>query len=252
MPSSQAGDAGQAALMLLFGADSRPAAADIARLLDAPDAGMAVRISHQPDPSEGWLELLASGLTFDLRGLSPAAPVPHDPVPHAYGFEGALPDGQMEGVGLVAAGHIAAGAVLGPVLRTMFQLAANLAIRLPVQAVLWLPAGTVMEPRYFSGAVFNWLAGGAFPALGLTALTPASDGTVTSTGLSHFIGQEMQLEAMEGEARVDSVKLAIRLVDYLVRHGPLTEPHTITQAAGELLAEPSSVGKRVWVWRAHS
>lgn len=252
LPSSQTGNAGNAALMLLFREGARPAADDIARLLDAADSGMSARISHRPEPSAGWLELLARGLTFDLRGLSPAMPVPHEPARHAYGFGAVSADGPLEAVALVASGHIAAGAALGPVLRTMFKLAANLAIRLPVEAVLWRPAGTVMEPSYFSRAVLNWLAGGAFPALGLTALMPASDGSVASSGLSHFIGQEMQLEGLPGEAQAESVKLAIRLVDYLVRHGPLTEPHTITQDPGVLLAEPSSVGKRVWVWRAQA
>src|SRR3546814_754178 len=226
--------------MLLFREGSRPAADDIARLLDAPDSGMPARISHRPEPSAGWLELLASGLTFDLRGLSPAAPAPYDPAPHAYGFGAAPTDVSLEAVALAASGHIAAGAALGPVLRMLFHLAANLAIRLPVEAVLWCPAETLMEPRYFSGTVFNWLSGGAFPALGLTALVSASDGSVVSTGLSYFIGQEMQMEGLKGEAPAESVKLAIRLVDYLVRHGPLTEPRAIEQEGGVLLAEPSS------------
>lgn len=238
--------------MLLFPAGARPTVDDIVRLLDAPESGMAVRISHRPPAEEGWLELLASGLTFDLRGLSPSAAVPHEPMPHAYGFPETRTEEALEALSLVPSGHIAAGASLGPVLRTMLQLAANLANRLEAGAVQWRPAGTVMEPRYFSGAVFNWLTGGAFPALGLTALTPASDGSVASTGLSHFIGQEMQLEGRAGEASNESVKLAIRLVDYLVRHGPLNENHEIPTDAGILLAEPSRVGKRVWIWRAQS
>ncbi|MCJ2187368.1 hypothetical protein [Novosphingobium beihaiensis] len=244
-------DATQTALVLLFREGLRPSADDMARLLDASDSGLSARISHRPEPSAGWLELLASGLTFDLQGLAPAAPMPHSPAVHLYGF-GTSPANEvpLEAVTLDAAGHVSAGAALGPVLRTLFQIAANLAIWLPVEAVLWGAAGTMMEPRYFSSTVFNWLSGGAFPALGLTALVPASDGSVTSTGLSHFIGQDMQLEGLKGETQAEAVKLAIRMVDYLVRHGPLTQPHSIGEGAGALLAEPSMTGKRVWIWRA--
>ncbi|MEJ2410358.1 MAG: hypothetical protein P8Y48_13855 [Novosphingobium sp.] len=187
-----------------------------------------------------------------MCGLSPAAPEPYDPAPHVYGFPAALAERSFEAVTLAASGHVAAGRTLAPVSRTLLQIAANLAIRLPVEAVLWGPAGTMTEPRYFASTVFNWLSGGAFPALGLTALVPACDGSVASIGLSYFIGQEMQLEGRKGEAQAEAVKLAIRLVDYLVRHGPLVEPSAIEQEAGVLQAEPSTVGKRVWIWRAQA
>ena len=245
----QNGDNRHAGFLLLFPAGLRPGGEDIARLFDAPESSISARVSHRPDPAAGWLEVLSSGLTFDLKGLSPAEPVPMDAPPYAYGFERGRPGGALEAIALVPSGHVAAGAVLEPVLRTMVGLAANLALNLPVVAVAWQPAQTIMDPAYFSRIAFNWLSGGAFPALGLTALIPAADGSIASLGLSHFIGQEMQLEAEAGEPQAESVKLAVRLVDYLARHGPLTAPVTIEQVGGTLLAEPSRAGKRVWVWR---
>lgn len=236
--------------MLLFPAGGRPTADAVAQLLASTEAGIRARVSHRPDPEEGWLELLTTGLTFDLRGLAPAASAESEAVRHAYGFDGPSPDGaSLEAIELVASGHVAAGAGLPPVVRAMAGLAANLVLHLSASAVVWQPAQTLMEPRYFSRIILNWLSGGAFPALGLTALVPGDDGSVATVGLSHFIGQEMQLEGREGEPQADAVKLAIRLVDHLVRGGPPTGPVTIELQEGALLAEPSRAGKRVWIWR---
>ncbi|MGE4303980.1 MAG: hypothetical protein AB7E24_08080 [Novosphingobium sp.] len=239
----------RAGILILFAKGTRPDLVDVASLLDKADSGIPAHVTHRPDPAEGWLEVLASGLTFDLRGLSPSAPFPCDAMPHVYGFEEGQALDDLEAVQLVASGHIAAGAGLQPVVRMLVNLAANLVLNLPATAVAWPPARTMMEPRYFSRTAFNWLSGGVFPALGLTALETGANGSVTSAGLAHFIGQELQLEARDGESRVDAVKLAIRLVDYLVRQGPLIDRQTIDLGEGPLLAEPSPVGKRVWIWR---
>ncbi|WP_260923592.1 hypothetical protein [Novosphingobium sp. 9] len=74
-------------------------------------------------------------------------------------------------------------------------------MRLPVVAVGWGPAETLMDPSYFARIVMNWLGGGAFPVLGLTAIAVASDGSVASRGLAHFTGQELQLQGREGSLR---------------------------------------------------
>ncbi|KHK91939.1 hypothetical protein [Novosphingobium malaysiense] len=239
----------RAGLQILFARNSRPSADDVAAMLDSAESGISARITHRPPSDEGWLELLASGLTFDLRGLAPAAPVPFEPMMHRYGFETEAPVEDIEAVELVASGHIAAGAGLQPVVRMLANLAADLVLRLPARAVVWQPAQTMMEPQYFSRTVYNWLSGGAFPALGLTALEAGADGSVNSTGLSYFIGQDLQLEGRRGEAPVDAVKLAIRLVDYLVCNGPLVERQVIEAGEGGLIAEPSPFQNRVLIWR---
>ncbi|MFD2579415.1 hypothetical protein ACFSTD_14295 [Novosphingobium colocasiae] len=113
-------------------------------------------------PSEGWAEILVSGLAFDLSGLQPAPAAPARPFDHAYGFAADVPDGLREAVLLVPSGHISAGAALAPVVRAMVGLAANLVLNLPVVAVQWHPARTVIEPRTFVRIIMNWLSGGAF------------------------------------------------------------------------------------------
>lgn len=243
------GDVRGAGVSLLFPAGTRPTREDVARLFDASSgAGFSGHVSYRPAQGN-WLELLVGGLTFDLSGLAPGEGGHGTAFDHIYGFDAGAPKGDLEMVHLVPAGHVAAGAALEPVLRAMAGLAANLTQHLPAAAVTWHSARTVMEPRYFSRIVFNWLGGGAFPALGLTALVSTSDGGLVSSGLAHFIGQEMQIEARAGETQADTVKLAIRLVDWFLRHGPLDKAQTIEAGDARLLAEPAGGGKLVLVWR---
>jgi hypothetical protein len=243
-----------ATLSLLFHEGERPGAEAVAAVIaESRASGLPARVSHRP-AGEEWVELLASGLTFDLTGLVPGQPSLPPRVDHPFGFGPfglgeALPAGLDEAIELVPSGHIVAGAALQPILRTMMGLAANLAIGLPVRAVAWGPARTVMEPRYFTRMVLNWLAGGAFPVLGLTALLRGADGSVASRGLAHFTGQEMQLEAREGESPADTAKLAVRVIDHLVREGRIAAPVRIGTGADALLLEPSQVGRLVLVWR---
>ncbi len=232
---------------LLFEAGCRPSADDMARLFDG--GGSTARISHRPRQDEGWLELLSSGLTFDLSGLKPGAGSPVPAPQHVYGFEQSAPRFQaLEAVEIAPGRHIAAGRAMLPVVRTLAGLAAGLALQAPVVAVAWHSAGTAMAPAYFARIVMNWLGGGAFPALGLAALVPAPDGSVASQGLAAFTGQEFQLEAAQGEARAETIKLAIRVADFLVRHGAMTRSGPIEGGNG-LFAEPSQVGNLVWIWR---
>ena len=237
-------------LSLLFRRGERPTVGAIAQLVDAArETGLLARVSHRPEDAAGWLELLASGLTFDLRGLTPAHAGEDIEVEQAFGFEGDYAIAGCETVDLVPSGHIVAGAGLEPVLRVMTGLAANLALHLPVRGVYWRSAHTLMEPRYFSRLMLNWLGGGAFPALGLTALVLGADGSVASRGLAHFTGQEMQLEGRAGETPADTIKLAVRVIDHLVRHGRISEPSRIGTGPDALVAEPSRVGRLVLVWR---
>lgn len=237
---------------LLFAPGARPDAGAVAALLAAP-AGEQVqpaRISHRGDAVEGRLELLASGLTFDLSGLSPASPALLPPVSHLYGLDTAVAGSALEAITLAPGEHVAAGRALVPVVRVMAGLAARLAGLSGVAAIAWQPARTWVEPAFFARVVAAWLAGGAFPALGLTALDRTADGGVESTGLAWFTGQEMRLEPLAGEEAAATVKIAMRLIDALVAHGRLAGPQSFAGPDGSLLlAEPDPGGSLVRVWR---
>lgn len=238
-------------LSLLYAAGDRPTANDVARLLDEPEpAGQKARISHQPDGDDGWLELLASGLTFDIAGLAPTAPKLPQPAAHLFGLSANTRNVALEAVTLTAGGHLAPGSAMLPVVKVMCGLGARLASLGNVRAIAWQPAESWMEPGYFTRIIASWMAGGAFPALGLTALERTDDGGLESQGLAFFSGQELRIEAREGEPSASTAKLAVRMIDLLVRQGRISESSVIPGPEGEeLLAEPTFSGDVVRVWR---
>ena len=69
-------------------------------------------------------------------------------------------------------------------------------------------------------------------------------------GLAFFAGQELRVEPGAGEVPAQTVKLAVRVIDHVVRHGPIRALSELQGPAGEpLLAEPSRDGQLVRVWR---
>ncbi|MET0193977.1 MAG: hypothetical protein ABW200_11490 [Hyphomicrobiaceae bacterium] len=234
----------QAGLSLLFAPGQRP---DLNTLRGALQTCQVQATIVHEDADRGGAELIVSGLMFEVDGLAPGvaetAQVPAD----VYGFVDTLPTDRQGAVRLLPGHHLSGGLSLGPVIRAMLALAAELAVSLPVTAVLWHPAKTAIEPRAFSRAVLAWLAGGAFPAAGLTALSAMADGSVVSRGLAHFVGQEMTLR---GEGGGPDFKLAAQIVDRIVQEGPL---HALTQwRVHDVLvtAEPAHAARQILVWRA--
>lgn len=240
-----------AGMSLLFASGSRPTAREVERLLAQPLAsGRGAQISHRPCGDQGWLELLASGLTYDLRGLVPAVPAARPPVTHVYGLPIDIGKFDFEAVLLAPGEHIAAGGALLPVVRTLLDLAAGLALELPVAAVCWNPASAWMEPRYFSRIAANWLAGGPFPALGLTGLKAGADGEMRSEGLAFFIGQEVHVRLGGGVPQAEVTKVAVRVIDHLMRHGPLEGPESFVGPKDQpLVIAPAPDARQVVVVR---
>jgi len=224
-------------LSLLYVAGERPSADDVERLLAGPanEAGLAAQVSFSPDRDEGWLELLASGLTFDISGLSPAPAMPAMPGSHFFGLPLETRDSALEAVTLSAGEHIALGATMLPIIRVMCRLGAGMTSLGNVKAVCWHPAQSWIEPAYFTRAISNWLAGGVFPALGLTALQQLADGSVESMGLSFFAGQEVRIDRRTGEGNGDTARLAIRVIDLMVRQGAFHEDTSLAGPDGEVL-----------------
>lgn len=224
-------------LSLLYVAGERPSVEDVERLLAGPanEAGLAARVSFTPDRDEGWLELLASGLTFDISGLSPAQVVPATPGSHLFGLPPETRDRALEAVTLSPGEHIASGATMLPVIRVLCRLGAGMTSLGNVKAVCWHPAQSWIEPAYFTRAISNWLAGGVFPALGLTSLQQLADGSVESMGLSFFTGQEVSIGRRAGEGNGDTARLAIRVIDLMVRQGAFHEDTSLAGPDGEAL-----------------
>lgn len=249
-----------ATLSLLFAPGDRPTAQAVRAAIEGPPlnaekASNAVGacVSFSPESDEGWVELLASGLTFDLSGLAPASPKRVARSDHRFGLPGELDETALDALLLIPGHHLSGAGAMLPVIRIMVGLAARLTKVLPVRGVCWHPAGSCMEPGYFARVVDAWLGGGAFPSLGLTAFVPGEQGRLRSVGLDFFIGQELDVAARAGESRADTTKLAMRIADQLVASGRVERTETLTGPDGESLrVEPDRDRRVVRVLRGES
>lgn len=227
-------------MSLLFAPGDRPSIGEIEVLLSSMAmAGSMAQITYRPGEERGWIELLVNGLTFDLTGLVPAPPTSYPEPRRTFGLPEDVGVFEFEGISLLPGAHIAAGGAMLPIVRVMVGLVANLALNLPVKTVCWHPTGSWMDVRYFARLVLGWLAGGAFPALGLCGVERRFDGSFVSVGLGFFIGKEILIEAAFGEAQTDTIKLAVRVIDHLITCGHLDQAQALRGPAGQpLLIEP--------------
>jgi hypothetical protein len=234
-----------AVLTLIFAKGRRPAADAIAALQQQGGEGLVFAISHQPAPGEGWLELLARGMTFDCRGLAPGQSAPFPEAGTLLGLDRAPPG---EALALLPGPHLAEARGLLPVVRVLAGLGAELAGLPGVLAVCWNPAGSWMAPDYFRKTMFDWLGGGAFPALGLTTLRRERNGAMVSQGLGLLIGQELRFEPDPTLAPAQAARIAVRLINELVESGPVVEAGELVGPDGEaLLAVPVREGSQIRV-----
>ena len=261
-PRIQAG----AALSLVFRPGERPSANDILRLLQMGEgsAGEGLvgegltgdwhptgfTVSHYLQPAAGWLEIFAGGLMLELSGLAPAMPAPLPDMAHWYGFHEKPSMERAEVVSLRPGEHWRMAGNSLPVIRAMAGLAARLTGLAQVQAVVWHPARSVMAPAAFAAAIGGWLPGGAFPALGLTALYRDNDGAIRSEGLAFFIGQELLIEPDPSTTTAQDAKLAARLINQLVGSDAIHQRLEFLGPSGEHISvEPSGNDRVLRVWR---
>jgi hypothetical protein len=238
---------------LIFDPGFRPDATTIAQhLAKDSDAAKAFTISFTPNPPQDWVELLSHGLTFDLTGLAPGEGKTLPDIAHAYGLAQSITQAitQGESVTIAPGRHLSGGQNLLPVVRAMADIALGLS-RLPgLQAICWGAAQTALSPDYFRRAIGAWLDGGAFPALGLTALVRDPSGAMLSHGLSFFTGQELRIDPILARNPAAAGKIAIRLIHSLVSGWTVQSPEEIAGPEGQRLGvEPSANGREIRVWQ---
>lgn len=225
-----------AAISLAFAAGERPLAGAIRAVAEQ---SRAFAVVSEPELEgkghDGWLELVASGLTFDLTGLAPAASDPLPGARHFFGLGADFDPAALEALTIVPGPHLSGGKTMLPVLRCLAWLGASLS-RLPgVAAVSWHGANAYCAPEFYHSGVMRWITGGVFPGLGLAALLPAADGGLQSEGLALFTGQEIVLAPELAQERAEGAKIALRLINWLVDHGKLEEPGLLKGPGGETL-----------------
>jgi hypothetical protein len=195
------------------------------------------------------MELLANGLTFDCTGLAPQAGSKLPDLAHTYGLSADFGETAHQAILIQPGPHLAAGGAMFPVVRTLAMIAAHLVSVDGVEAVAWHSARAVSDADYFRSSVLRWIEGGAFPGLGLTSLEPDEDGGLRSEGLSLFTGQELRMHPEMVSDRAEASKIALRLLNWLVENGRITESFVFTGPSGETLRlEPSDNSAIVDVW----
>lgn len=229
---ANAGAAAGAILSLIFESGRRPDIDAMFRLAEEADDGIVFSVSHVAPAEQGWIELLAMGLTFDCAGLAPAASAPEPPTGTLLGLLEA-PKGEV--VSLAAGPHLGDAPGMQPVVRVLAGLGAQLCGLPGVLSVVWRPAHAWMTPTYFRKVVGKWLADGPFPALGLTTLERDSDGSIYTRGLALMTGQELRFVPDAKLGAADIARIGVRLVHALIETDPLSVPHQFTGPSGAII-----------------
>ncbi len=216
----------------------------------SPHFSISLDPSTGDSQDDGWLELLANGLTFDLTGLAPGPAGDVSPTAHSFGVRQDFDPAAHQAILIKPGPHLVAGSAMFPVVRTLAMIAANLTRLDGAQAVAWHPARALSEASFFRRSVLEWIEGGVFPGLGLAALVPSDDGGLQSEGLALFTGQELRLRPDVVPDRAEGSKTALRLLNWLVEHGAITQSFMFTGPSGEALQlEPVENSSIVEVWR---
>ena len=240
--------------VLLFAVGKRPTAQAIRRFAD--ETGNFT-VSYDPvrqgdseedsgDDTGRWVEILSSGLTFDLLDLAPGQAATLPARAHTFGLAEDSALELLEAVTLRLGPHVAGGEGAIPVIRQLAWLSAQLAAMPGVRAVAWPPARIWSGAQHFRDIVLRWSEGGVFPGFGLAALASMPDGGMQSEGMALFVGQELRLEPELAQDRAAGARTGVRLLHWLFEHGPVSEPQSIAGPDGALLhAAPSPNGRFV-------
>ena len=187
-------------------------------------------------PDSIWLELLREGLVFDLVGLAPGRAVAMPVIEHRFDMAEMPDPAEFDPIQLMPGPHVAAGGNSLPVAKALVGLASDLLCHFDdLVAVVWPPSASVIGRRFFESTASSWMAGGPFPALGLTAFRETIDGAVQSVGLEYWIGQEIRIEPPLSADVVAATRLGVRLVNQLVILGGIDGSERIVGPDGSRL-----------------
>lgn len=202
----------------LWFAGGRPDADAIGRVL----ATLSPANMAQASEAEDAIAFAYDGFALRLRGLAPSAAIDADMPPHAFAADAVAIRG-AEAVELVLRKAPADGADRpAAAVRALAEAALAVSSIGACVAIGWQPARSVMGCDYFARIMGDWLMGGAFPALGLVSLVPTAGESLLSTGLGAVCGQEVEIAPMAGMTDAERARVALRLIDHVARHGPLT------------------------------
>ncbi|ALE16330.1 hypothetical protein AMC99_01033 [Altererythrobacter epoxidivorans] len=247
-------------IYLLFEAGTRPdrdglqsfVAADPQHGISFDPASSSSELADGAKPREAapaWLEMLSSGLTFELSGLTPGESIAMPTASQLFDIKDANGPMEWEAICMAPGAHLSGGERTLPVIRVMMELARDLVSHFgTLAAVAWMPAGAMIGRRYFESTVSAWLGGGPFPAPGLATFEAGGGGSLRSVGLAHFIGQEIVIDPLLASDRLAATRLGSRIVNQLVLTGKLSEREDIIAPDGSrLVMTPEARGAEVHI-----
>ena len=241
---------------MLFAKGKRPDRGAIARFVEAqlatslsfdPESGSPKKATGEDTDddaappqtdadSTAWVELLRDGLLFDLEGLSPSQPLTVPIAEHRFDFGASKSLIMYDALRLIPGANLGGGEHTMPVMRCLISLARDLAYEFEdIAAFVWPPASSVISREFFESTATAWLAGGAFPALGLTSFEETMDCALQSVGLEYLIGQELRIEAPLSNDRVEATRLGIRLINQLIMVGGIEKSERLAAPDGSRL-----------------
>ncbi len=196
----------------------------------------AIEMAQTHAEGKAWVELLRDGLLFDLEGLSPSQPLTVPMTDNRYDFDHSKSLAMYDAMRLIPGTNLAGGEHTLPVVRCLISLARDLAYEFDdIAAFVWPPASSVISREFFESTAAAWLAGGSFPALGLTSFRETMDGAMQSVGLEYLIGQELIIEAPLCNDRVKATRLGIRLINQLIMVGGIEKSERLAAPDGSRL-----------------
>ncbi|RVQ69245.1 hypothetical protein EKN06_03335 [Croceicoccus ponticola] len=199
------------------------------------------------DNGSAGATVLIGECRFTIEGLTPGVPAQTLDPSNRFGLDvGAL--AQAQSIRLAPQSLFVNDISVIAVIRDAVRLALALSGADRCLAVGWAAADSAMSAAYFRKVAADWLGGGPFPALGLVALESDADDGLVSKGLAVVTGQELVIAAMPGMVVADRARIAIRMIDYLVGHGPVDQVETIkVEGFSELIMAPDATGKKIYL-----
>ncbi len=205
-------------------------------------AGVPIGCERIADPATGnpMFTCTIAEVKFEIAPLSYRTQEQYAVIEHLFGLE-KPPPAVRNGLSVVPAPARSTGVDALSVTKYGSMLVHNILRIEDAAAVVWCPIGSAMEARYFAQIVEDWVEGGTFPSLGLTAFREAPDGGLHSHGLALFTGQELRLPPAIARQGSKALSLGARLIDRLVEDEPVRAPLEIEDDNGRMLAlVPSS------------
>jgi hypothetical protein len=132
------------------------------------------------------------------------------------------------GIAIALGDHVAGGERAPGIIRILLNAARDIGAELGAVAALWRPASVLSGFPYFSGAVSDYLDGGAFPVLAMVNFRAAPGGMIASTGLATLSGQELTIDGHAMDQH-DLMRRVVRIAHDIAVNGPFRK---FTQLSG--------------------